>query len=1599
MSKAAVIPTHEPLSSSPASSDRHSTPQKPSLFTRMSSWMGGIGDGQTTAGTHIDSGQAPALGGDATDQDDDSAVSERIRNFVPRMVLQRLELGPVTAGEMVRTEAAVGFFDISGFTKLSNELAIQEHQDRIKMMATAKERQSSSGIIWGGVGNKFAAATLTGQGLSAEMLTSQLNRMFGSVIEVIERYGGDIIKFVGDAMIVLWTTRPKHSVNRDNTSPLTTLETTHDELDRACLVAASCAVEAIETMNKANSTLGLHVGVAVGSVLQCIVGTPDSRFETFLAGDACSATFRALDIAKVGEIVVPTDTWRRLERIIKARAEASMAPLSSIQAQFHHIDDCFVRIEGVGVQGRTLFDELRTLLRPLPPLPPPTSILAKLVTPFLPKPFVSALDPRQAGARCEMRTLGVLFASITGLTGRSARDTEFLASMQSTMCALVEACTKHGACLRQFVYDDKGFVAVICGGMATVNGLGLEPSTCVVNVVAYLRHAHRSLYDSSKFGITTGRCFCGPVGATTSSGENVAKPNDDEPPLEHQIRRQEYAVVGDAVNLAARLMSKAEVGQVRVDEATRDSTVREGFSFERLADFTPKGKTKPVVNFALMLKDTASGASNTISASKAVANAAVVRTLQSIERAKNGDTQEDDDSTGVEHKGADPFANLDRFVDRGGAFACLRRLCQPANSLDAIETAVIAGGTGHGKTTLLEVCTNCLSTVHVLTLYASCEQTDDQSFSSLPSILSAAARILLHSSKKPSPDPVDAATAVSKKGSRKKQSGMRISLDSAPVLRQRAISRQRSFQQRQLISCSMATIRDEVSPLPGKEEKHVLGDEECALWSDDPVAQPSSLSRRAAPSLPVMQLSRLQETGFLDNRDVSCLLAVLDPHRNKMRTPAGSEPPSELQVCDALQRLLEACAAVGSGAKYRAGEGLALLIDDGHFCDAASCRLLCRIRSRMPLLRIAITHRPPALRRDFDALLAHFGCATDQAVSATSQHRSEITCRERTAPRRRSLAKTTVHPVIDEPPLSERRVAVVSLGPLNRVQLRKLIGSNPIFQGRVVDVQPELVDFVLRRSSGNPYAALAILHDLHEKKVASVDDATGALSLVKDVRDLCFDVPDTVRSAVTTAFDGLDSTKQALLRLASAHGSRIDIACLAYLYWRFFHAPLNTSGSRASSSVAVRLSSARRSMMLTRLRSIGRGFGSAQHDAEFATPPTPNSAARTNNTSRGGSLTFEVHGNIDLESECLELVRLRWLDFDLQSKQSSWSSRRYMDRQPATANWGKFLVFCRDLTRQVIYHQMLAVDRKFVHTQIVNWHAFKLASCAKRTVIDMSPAAKRVGIVVANDVVCQPNFTNSAPQDMALNGEIAYHALCAEQSVLAFYFCVRAFALALRANLTDVAHGYVDDCEGISENHALPECLQAGTQVAMMRAILHVFRADYAEALARLDALSLDKDRRRSRAESCLAQLWSMCRIRSREQRPPRLTTASSRRVEFPSSGVSPSFTLDLPVDNAAIIAYKDYAIAAAEDHFLYARLAHIYEYVKRAHAHILKARLSLQRHIESCLIVEETNANVARGTARNIIFGKSTAPYRIADVKDTATPPSEPPVEMIPFH
>ena len=152
-----------------------------------------------------------------------------------------------------RVHGAALFADISGFTPLTEALADELGPQR-----------------------------------GAEELTANLNRVFHAVIDELDRFGGDVIYFSGDA-ITCW-------VDGDDGARAA-----------ACGLAMRDAMERVGEVRTPGGTvvrLGMKIAIAVGAARRFVVGDPDIQLIDVLAGRLVDDLAAAEHHAEQGEVVL-----------------------------------------------------------------------------------------------------------------------------------------------------------------------------------------------------------------------------------------------------------------------------------------------------------------------------------------------------------------------------------------------------------------------------------------------------------------------------------------------------------------------------------------------------------------------------------------------------------------------------------------------------------------------------------------------------------------------------------------------------------------------------------------------------------------------------------------------------------------------------------------------------------------------------------------------------------------------------------------------------------------------------------------------------------------------------------------------------------------------------------------------------------------------------------------------------------------------------------------------------------------------------------------------------------------------------------------------
>ena len=149
----------------------------------------------------------------------------------------------------------------------------------------------------------LVGSTARAERLDPEDVRAMLRRYHETLRRELERYGGTVEKFIGDAVVAVYGAPAAHE----------------DDPERA-VRAALAARESIAALNDRDDTLDLHVrvGVATGEALVAL----DARAaegESMVAGDVMNTAARIQSAAPVDGILVVTATHRATERVIVYR--------------------------------------------------------------------------------------------------------------------------------------------------------------------------------------------------------------------------------------------------------------------------------------------------------------------------------------------------------------------------------------------------------------------------------------------------------------------------------------------------------------------------------------------------------------------------------------------------------------------------------------------------------------------------------------------------------------------------------------------------------------------------------------------------------------------------------------------------------------------------------------------------------------------------------------------------------------------------------------------------------------------------------------------------------------------------------------------------------------------------------------------------------------------------------------------------------------------------------------------------------------------------------------------------------------------------------
>jgi class 3 adenylate cyclase/predicted ATPase len=439
---------------------------------------------------------------------------------------------------------------------------LPRHLVRVELAQRKEPQQSAGGEFLSGtlMFSDVSGFTALSERLSvlgregAEQISDIINRYFGQMMSIIFAHGGDVFKFGGDALLVYFP---------DN-GPLPG--------SVAALQAAWHMQQAMTDFTEVKTSLGtfplrMKIALNAGSFLAARVGTEAAR-QFIATGKEVNATARAESLAVAGQILCTPNVYQQAAPFIPSDrfmpGPAGHALLTKLEPR---LPDPF--LSGPFPMVSTLPDLLTALDRLVPYLSPG----------LLPR-MIGAPGVQQAYG--EHRLVGVLFANFLGASelieqsgqadpiGLAERLNQYFTQMQSAIARY------DGVINKIDLYDHGDKLLALLGAPVAHEDDAERTVRAALDMQAAEKDAG-PLFISQAIGVNFGVVFAGDMGS-------------------HE--RREYTVMGDDVNLAARLMSAAPQNELLLSDALQRK-VSAFFELASRGTVKVKGKAQPVPIFSV----------------------------------------------------------------------------------------------------------------------------------------------------------------------------------------------------------------------------------------------------------------------------------------------------------------------------------------------------------------------------------------------------------------------------------------------------------------------------------------------------------------------------------------------------------------------------------------------------------------------------------------------------------------------------------------------------------------------------------------------------------------------------------------------------------------------------------------------------------------------------------------------------------------------------------------------------------------------------------------------------------------------------------------
>ncbi|MCP4422435.1 MAG: tetratricopeptide repeat protein [Chloroflexi bacterium] len=423
----------------------------------------------------------------------------------------------------------------------------------------------------------------------AEEVTAVVNSYFDAMLDILRTHEGQLIRFGGDALLGLFRERPFAGGNNlGNMFP----ELGNNGGSNSATLAIQAAMKMQTAMSRFAETetsqgtfpLRMSVGVKRGRFFAAQLGSSENM-EYALFGSDVNGTAAVESAASAGQVLIDQETYGA----VGADVLLTAVPLPD--------DPRHLLVQYIDQPPNRRYTPPQETLYPM--APDLASLRRHILwlatfTPYLPTGLLPRLasDPRAPSLKGEHRPVASLFANVDGLGEVVERlgdgeETRIVSALNRYYVSMSDAIRPFGGVMNKVDLYDHGDKVLITFGAPIVHeddaeravraALAMQEALAELNQTLPQELGLPDWHLRQRIGISYNYVFAGYVGASW---------------------RHEYTVMGDEVNLAARLMSVAKEGCILVNENVRRQT--EAVAMLQPEGAVPlKGKSQPVPIFAV----------------------------------------------------------------------------------------------------------------------------------------------------------------------------------------------------------------------------------------------------------------------------------------------------------------------------------------------------------------------------------------------------------------------------------------------------------------------------------------------------------------------------------------------------------------------------------------------------------------------------------------------------------------------------------------------------------------------------------------------------------------------------------------------------------------------------------------------------------------------------------------------------------------------------------------------------------------------------------------------------------------------------------------